>query len=143
VTDELEPVGDADAVRDIDLVAAALRVDRADVDTLVAVLTESLGELLPSGMVEVERERSMGDRLAGRPGHAVAVAVRAPERELSLRRGRHGPVAEIRVVVRGVVISRREVGIDEWTRALAEEVSALARRDAAARTALQRFLSAG
>jgi hypothetical protein len=71
------------------------------------------------------------------------VVVHAGERDLSLRRARHGVVAEIRHTVRGVVISRREVGLDEWTRALAEEVASLAARDAAAREALQRLLGAG
>jgi hypothetical protein len=127
---------------DIDLVAAALRADRADVDALASVLTETIGDLLPAEMVEVDRDRSMADRLAGRPGRAVAVRVRAPERELSLTRARRGLLAEVRHVVRGVVLSHREVGLDEWTRALAEELTALAAKDAAARQALQRLLGA-
>jgi hypothetical protein len=139
----MSDVGTTGEPGDIELVAAALRLDRADVESLVNVLSATLGDLLPSGMVEVERDRSMGDRMAGRPGTPVLVVVRAGERELSLRRARHGVVAEIRHVVRGVVISRREVLLDEWTRALAEEVTALAARDAEARTALQRLLGAG
>jgi hypothetical protein len=48
--------------------------------------------------------------------------------------------AEIRQVVRGVVISRKEVGVDEWLAALAEELTQLAHRDARARAALARLL---
>jgi hypothetical protein len=125
---------------EIELVAAALRADRADVTTLGRVLTTTLGDTLPAGMVDVERRRSMGDRLAHRPGDPVAVRVRFPERELEVRRGPAGVSAEIRQVVRGVVISRREVDLDAWVRALAEQLTALAARDAAARTALSRLL---
>ena len=48
--------------------------------------------------------------------------------------------AEIRQVVRGVAISRKEVGVDEWLIAFAEELTTLARRDARARDALSRLL---
>jgi hypothetical protein len=65
------------------------------------------------------------------------------DRELELREGARGMVeAQVRQVVRGVVISRKAVGIDEWLRALAEDLTRIAARDAAARTALERFLGA-
>lgn len=136
-------VGDLEPVPDLDLVAAALRADRADVVTFTHVLGATLGDSLPPGMVEVERARSAADRLRGRPGEPTTVRVRTPDRELELRRGRHGAVeAEVRQVVRGVVISRRPVDLDEWTRTLAEELTKLAAHDAAARGALARLLGA-
>jgi hypothetical protein len=107
------------------------------------VLSESLGAALPPGMVEVERARGLGDRLAGRAGHPVALRVHTPERLLILRTGRHGVEAEIQHQVRGVVLRRQQVGVDEWVRALAWELTALARRDAAARAALGRVLGTG
>src|SRR6266487_3943083 len=51
-----------------DMVAAALRADSADVATYAQVFTESLGDVLPPGCVTVERERTMADRMRGRPG---------------------------------------------------------------------------
>ena len=139
---DLEPADlSPDDPRSLDLVAAALRADAADVATLTRVLTASLGDLLPEGMVEVERDRSMADRLAGRDGTPVAVRVTTPDRVLSLRTEGRAPVAEVAQVVRGVTISRRTVGVDEWLRALAETLTALAQRDAAAREALTRLLS--
>jgi hypothetical protein len=39
-----------------------------------------------------------------------------------------------------VVISRRTVGVDEWLQTLAEDLTRLAARDAAARAALARLL---
>jgi hypothetical protein len=119
---------------------AALRADRADVESYTRVLTDTLGSALPAGMVEVERRRSMADRVSGRPGQPTAVRVHGKERDLELRQGVRGVDAEVRAVVRGVVISRRTIGIDEWLAVLAEELSALAERDAAAREALARLL---
>lgn len=127
----------------LDRVAAALRADAADVAAFTRVFTATIGDALPPGMVEVERARSLGDRLAGRDGVPVAVRVTFPERVLELRAGRHGPDAEVRQVVRGVAISRRQVGIDAWVRALAVELTALADRDAEARAALAALLGAG
>src|SRR4029453_2875510 len=111
--------------------------------TLTRVLSESLGEALPPGMVEVERVRGLGDRLAGRAGHPAALRIHTPERLLVLRTGRLGVEAEVHHRVRGVVLRRQQVGVEEWVRALAEELTALARRDAAARAALGRVLAAG
>ena len=122
------------------MVAAALRADRADVASLARVLSSTLGEALPPGIIEVDRTRSLGDRLAGREGMARSITVRGNDRELSLRQSPHGPDAEVRQVVRGVVLSRRSVGLDEWVRVLAEELTQLAARDAAAREALSRLL---
>jgi hypothetical protein len=128
---------------DADLVAAALRADADDVDTLVRVLTSTLGETLPAGMVEIERQRSLADRMAGRDGIAVGLTVTTPELRLRLTHGRKrgaGVRAEVHRVVRDVVISRREVGIDEWVALLAQAIADLAARNSAARAALGRLL---
>jgi hypothetical protein len=45
--------------------------------------------------------------------------------------------------VRGIVISRRTVGVDEWLHALAEDLTRVAARDATARVASERLLSGG
>jgi hypothetical protein len=125
---------------DMHMMIATLRADRSDVESYGRVLTNVLGDALPEGMVEVDHRRSMADRMSGKPGQAVAVRVHTPERELELRQGRRGGVeAEVRNVVRGVVISRKQIGIDEWLTILAQELNALAARDAAARNALTRL----
>ena len=126
---------------DFHLLVAALRADRADVESYQRVLAETLGDALPAGMVEVERRRSFADRVAGRDGQAVEVRVSTPDRVLVLSAGKHGGVAaEVRQVVRGVVISRKETGIDDWLALLAQELTTLASRDARARDALSRLL---
>jgi hypothetical protein len=122
---------------DIVLVAAALRADAGDVAAFTDVVLGTLGDTLPSGIVEVDRKRSLADKLAGRDGTPVAVRARFESRELELR---SGGLAEIRTVVRGVVLSRKRVPVAEWAQALAEELTALAADNAEARAALSRLL---
>ncbi|MFF3567911.1 hypothetical protein ACFYXQ_09045 [Nocardia jiangxiensis] len=134
--------GEISPIWDMHMMIAALRADRSDVESYSRVLTNVLGDALPDGMVEVDYRRTMADRMSGKPGQAVAVRVHTPERELELRQGRRGGVeAEVRNVVRGVVISRKQIGIDEWLTVLAQELNKLAARDAAAREVLTRLFN--
>jgi hypothetical protein len=129
---------------DIELLAAALRADSSDLEIYSRVLTTSLADALPAGMVEVEHDQSMRDRLAGRPGVVRSLRIGFGEISLELVRGKSGtPVARAARAVRGVVISSREVNIDEWTRLLADQLALQARDSAAARAALSRLLGAG
>jgi hypothetical protein len=125
----------------VQLVAAALRADSADVDTLIGVLGSSLPDTMPAGMVEVQRSRTLADRLARRDGRPVAITVSTPELALSLRLAGAGTVqAEAQRRVRGVVISRQEVSVDQWVDLLAGVLTDLAARNAEARQALGRLL---
>jgi hypothetical protein len=143
---EAEPVGSSDAdageAERVALLAAALRADSTDLATYERVLFSSLADSLPAGVVEVDRDRSMSDRVAGRPGRPVAIRVRLGGETLELASGRGAPVARIARDVRGVTISRREVSVGEWTVRLAQLLSQLARENAATRDALARLLGA-
>ncbi|MFC4947662.1 hypothetical protein [Pseudonocardia sp. GCM10023141] len=126
---------------DVHLLAATLRADRADVESYARVLSGTLADSLPAGMVEATYKRGLADRMAGREGRAVALVVHGHERELELTEGARGGVeAQVRTVVRGIVISRRSVAVEEWLQALAEDLTRIAARDAAARAALDRLL---
>jgi hypothetical protein len=139
----MEPSG-LGPMGDVQLLAASLRTDRTDVASYARVLTGALHDALPPGMVEVDRRRGLADRMAGREGRAVAVVVYGEGRQLALREGPRGAVeAEVRQVVRDVVISRRTVTIEQWLQALAEDLTRVAARDAAARAALERLLAGG
>jgi hypothetical protein len=139
----MEPSG-LGPMGDVHLLAASLRTDRADVASYARVLTGALHDALPPGMVEVDRRRGLSDRMAGREGRAVAVVVHGEGRQLALREGPHGAVeAEVRQIVRDVVISRRTVTVEQWLQALAEDLTKVAARDAAARAALERLLAGG
>ncbi len=136
----LQPSGLGPLV-DIQVLAAMLRNDRDDVASYARVLSGALGDALPAGMVDVEYQRSMGDRMAGRPGKPVRLTLRGSDAELELADGARGSVAaQVRKVVGGVVISRKQVGIDEWVRLFAAQLSARAAESAAARKALADLL---
>ena len=124
----------------VESVAAALRADTADLDAYHRVLSSTIGDLLPAGMVEVDYERSLSDRVSGRPGKATAIRLRIADSTLELV-SRHGRlVSTVAKEVRGVTISRREVPVSEWVRELATYLAAVAAESANARDALGKLL---
>ncbi|MFC1414611.1 hypothetical protein ACEZCY_36605 [Streptacidiphilus sp. N1-12] len=144
-----EDTGDAlDGVVDdpgasIDMLAAALRRDSADLEIYVKVLTDSLADALPQGAVAFERKRSVGDRLAGREGRVEKLEVSLDDRRLILTLAHGRPQAEVATVVRGVVLSRKPVGLDVWATELATAVALRAQSDARARAALEKLVLGG
>ncbi len=58
---------------------------QALLDGLADRLPAALPPHVADGALDVERDRSMGDRLAGRPGRVALVRVRGPEQILTLR----------------------------------------------------------
>jgi hypothetical protein len=125
----------------LDLVAAALRADSADVTVYARVLTDSLGDALPEGVVTVDRERSVSDRVRGRPGEVARITVRLGDQMLTLAVRRGQPVAEICREVRGVVLSRRPVQVTEWAAELAKALVAYADQNAQAAQVLRRLVA--
>ena len=125
----------------LDLVAAALRADSADVAVYARVLTDSLGDALPEGVVTVDRERSVSDRMRGRPGEVAKITVRLGDQMLTLAVRRGQPVAEICREVRGVVLSRRPVQVTEWAAELAKALVAYADQNAQAAQVLRRLVA--
>jgi hypothetical protein len=126
----------------LDMVTAALRADSADVAIYARVLTESLGSALPPGCVTIDRARSMSDRMHGRPGQISKITVRLGEQLLTLgvQPGRE-PAAEVCREVRGVVLSRQPVGIQQWTSELARALVSHAEQNAQAADALRRLVA--
>jgi hypothetical protein len=137
----VEQGGVPDEGLNLDMVAAALRADSADVAIYARVLTESLSEALPPGTVVVERERSMSDRMKGRPGEVSKIVVRLGDQVMTLAVRRGQPAAEICREVRGVVLSRTPVPLGDWTAALATALVAHAERNAAAAQALRKLVA--
>ena len=127
----------------LNLVAAALRADSADVAIYARVLTESLSEALPPGTVTVDRKRSASDRMRGRPGEVSQIVVRLGDQVMTLSVSRGQPAAEICREVRGVVLSRTPVPLNEWTAALAAALVTHAERNAVAAQALRKLVAGG
>ena len=123
------------------MVTAALRMDSADVAIYTRVLTKSLSEALPPGYVTVERERSMSDRMRGRPGEISKVAVRLGDQLMTLAVKNGQPAAEICREVRGVVLSRENVPFQQWASALASARVVHAESNAQAAEALRRLVT--
>jgi hypothetical protein len=122
------------------MVTAALRLDSADAAIYASVLTKSLSEALPPDYVTVERERSMSDRMRGRPGEVSKVEVRLGDQVLTLAVKNGRPVAEICRQVRGVVLSRQSVPVQQWAATLASALMSHAESNAQAAEALRRLV---
>ena len=113
----------------LDMVTAALRADSTDVAIYARVLAQSLGEALPGDCVTVERDRTMSDRMRGRPGEISKIVARLGELQMTLAVRNGQPVAEICRAVRGVVLSRQTVPIGEWAATLARRAGQLRRAE--------------
>ncbi|HEV3381545.1 MAG TPA: hypothetical protein VG142_11260 [Trebonia sp.] len=124
----------------LEMLTAALRVDSADVAVYARVLTNSLSEALPPGYVTVERERSMSDRMRGRPGEISKVVVKLGDQMMTLAVKNGQPVAEVCREVRGVVLSRETVPLQQWAGTLANALVAHAENNAQAAEALRRMV---
>jgi hypothetical protein len=125
----------------LDMVTAALRADSADVSVYARVLAGSLADALPPDWVVVERERSVSDRMHGRPGEVSKVSVRLGDNlmTLTVRGGR--PAAEVCREVRGVVLSRENVPLHDWAARLASALVSHAENNAQAAQALRRLVA--
>jgi hypothetical protein len=110
---------------------------------LLQALAGALPEVAPPDLLEIETQRSMRDRLSGKPGQVVQVRLTGPELTLTLAapEGRR-PVTEVAHVVRGVVISRRTVPVSEWLEQLAGQLRELAALSNTDDAAVSRALSA-
>jgi hypothetical protein len=126
---------------DVDMVAAALRQDSADLDTYARVLSTSLADGLPPGAVRLERKRTMADRVAGRDGGVTRLDVVLGDERLALSLDRGRVIGEVCKEVRGVVLSRRQVDLDVWLHTLAEAIATAATSNARATEALRRFVT--
>jgi hypothetical protein len=124
----------------LEMLTAALRADNSDVAVYARVLTNSLSEALPAGYVTVERERSMSDRMRGRPGEISKVVVRLGDQVMTLAVKSGQPVGEICREVRGVVLSRDSVPLQQWAGALASALATHAENNAQAAEALRRMV---
>jgi hypothetical protein len=116
-----------------DLDAAGLRADGADLAAYIDVLARKLEDALPA-QTEVRR-RSKG--FLSREKVVDAIDVRLGEDRYTLSRDGEATRAK---EVRGVVIRRETVGLDDWVTGLALQLRELAASSAQARAALDRLV---
>jgi hypothetical protein len=125
----------------LDMVTAALRADSSDIAIYARVLTESLGDALPASCVAVDRDRSVSDRMKGRPGTVTKITVRLGDQVMTLRLTGGAPAAEICREVRGVVLSRQPVQVGQWAAELAKALVSHAEQNAETAEALRRLVA--
>ncbi|WP_144763916.1 hypothetical protein [Curtobacterium sp. 9128] len=101
----------------------------ADPQTLLDGLADAAARALPSAVVDqaltVERNRTLADRLAGRPGAVRRVRLDGVDETLTLERdGRHLR-AEAAQISGGVTIARRQPPLGAWLERFAAEVAGI------------------
>jgi len=110
-------------------VTSSLAGAGTDPQALLDGLAERIPAALPEGVaesvLEVERDRSMGDRIAGRPGRVASVRLRGPEWVLQARAQGRRLVTEAQREVRGVVIARQAPPLATWLDLLSGQLHAL------------------
>jgi hypothetical protein len=124
-----------DEPADLDLVAASLRADAADLDAFVEALAVRLEGALP-GQVEVERK---GGLLGGNKRvRRIAVSLGDQRYEADVDRGR--VTCRRRSVVRGIALKTQELDLDAWIDALSRDLVEEGERSERGRQALSRLL---
>jgi len=120
---------------DVDVVAAMLRADQRENADFIGHLANKLAGALPDHTT-IEQQGGFFTRVKT----IVSVTVAFAEAHYTLTREKHGPVAKKAKLVRGVRLSTRELGVDEWVAELAQEIHKLAAASATARTTLEKFI---
>lgn len=123
---------------DIDAIAAALRSDAGDLRVYLSVLAAKLEAALP-GMVEIDRRR---DGLFGPRTVVQRLTLTCEDTRYVLEPGGGGALRATRTkVVRGIVLDRDELPLDEWVSALSGSLAKHARTTEQGREALERLLA--
>ncbi len=122
---------------DIDLPAAALRADGADLEISIEALATSLEQALP-GIASVERRKVGGFRSKRREVRRIAIPLGDEQFEL-LREDRRTQCTRHKVV-RGITLSREELPMADWVAALVHGLTRVAEVSDRDRIALEALL---
>jgi hypothetical protein len=120
---------------ELELVAASLRADSADLAAFVESLAVKLEEALP-GRVRVDRRRSsmFGRKVVQR------ITVDAGKQRLELRVGTGSVETLCSTLSGGIVLKNEAIDTEAWLSALGETLAAEAHRSETTRQALERLL---
>jgi hypothetical protein len=120
---------------DVDLLAASLRADSADLGEFAEVLAVKLEGAIPA-QTRVERRRS---GLRG-PKRVRRIEVALPSERLELQSTDGSVQTSWARVSGGIVLKRETVGVQEWVQMLSRALATEAQRSQDARLALGRLL---
>jgi hypothetical protein len=129
--------GEVPAPFDLDMAAASLQADAADLHTFFEVLATKLTSALGSAL-EVERESGFFNKNKGRL-KSLTVRIGDNTFQATTTKGR----IECRKLhaVRGIVLNSEELGLPDWLKQLLTALNAEAQNSAAARNALENLLT--
>jgi hypothetical protein len=129
---------------DMEVLAANLRRQADDLSMYAGFLLNSLSAALPADLVQVDRKAGLFGRVKD-DAPVLAVSVQLGDQRFALRRSGvgHRVAATVGHVSGGIVLRTDEVGMDAWSRRLAEALARFAEQDAAAAQALSRLTLPG
>src|SRR5262249_59675497 len=120
-----------------------LRTESREIPTNVRSHPSVLVYAPPANGVTVAPDRSVSDRMKGRPGGVTKITIRLGDQVLTLRLTGGAPVAEVCREVRGVVLSRQSVPVGQWAAELAKALVSHAEQNAVTADALRRLVAGG
>jgi hypothetical protein len=121
---------------DLDLAAAGLRADDADVPALVEILAVKLAAALPTRCTVERRRHGLLSRTTG--VHRVTVDLGG--RRFVLRREHRHFVGEVETTVHDMRRRTERIGLDGWLAALRADLERHADESAEVRAALEQLL---
>jgi hypothetical protein len=119
-----------------DLAASSLRADGADTRALAEALAEKLSSALPD-RTRVQRKPS---RLLSREKRLARMEVQLGEETFALSLAAGATETTRATTVRGIVIKRQELPLEQWLDELSSALDAEAERSEASRASLERLL---
>ena len=124
-------VSDADQNLDVDVLAASLRADAADIGEFAELLAVKLEGALPA-LTRVERRRA---GLRG-PKRVRRIEVALPSERLELQSEDGSVRASCARVSGGIVLKHEPIGLDDWVQRLSQALAQEAEHSQQARRAL-------
>jgi hypothetical protein len=133
MTDELDPS------LQVDVLVAALQIDRQESGDLLEFLAQKLELTLPQQTTVIR-----GGGMFSRKHPVREITVKFNEYHYQIIREQHGSLsAKVMKLVRGVVLKTTEISVDQWTEDVAQQLAQLAQHSTQTRNALHKFVLGG
>ena len=127
---------DLDLALQVDVLAAALRMDHQESRDLLEFLAQKLAQSLPQNTTVTR-----GGGLFSREHPVKEILVRFDDYHYQITREQHGSLtAKTLKLVRGIVLKTTEIPLDQWTEEVAQKLVQLAQCNAQTRQALNKFV---
>jgi ATP-dependent Clp protease ATP-binding subunit ClpA len=127
---------DIDRALEVDVLAAALRMDSQESGDLLEFLAKKLEQSLPQNTSVTRSGWFLSKE------HPVQeITVRFDDAQYQIVRESHGLLtAKVMKLVRGVVLKTTQIPVEQWTEEIAQQLADLAQRSAQTRQALNKFV---